>query len=74
MLKLKVDTSGSIQIKAKTWYRLESPGAEECCDCGLVHVTEYQLYNGMLMFRTRRDERATLAARKRHGIRIAKAK
>lgn len=69
---MKVDTTGSMQIKAKTWYRLGSPEAEECCDCGLVHVTEYTLYNGMLMFRTRRDERATTAARKRHGIKISK--
>lgn len=70
---MNIDLTASIQMEPNKWYRLSSPEAEECCDCGLVHVTEYQLYKGMLMFKSRTDKRATAAARKRHGIKITKA-
>lgn len=66
----KVDSTGVHQIEPGKWYALDSPETTECCDCGLVHSTEYQIYKGRLMFRTRVNRRATNAARKRVGITV----
>lgn len=61
-----------IQMKEDTWYRLDSPEISECCDCGLVHHTEYKIEKGRLLWRAVTDVRATIAARKRLGIKITK--
>jgi hypothetical protein len=55
-----------------TWYRLDSPDITECCDCGLVHHTEYMFENGRMFWRAQVDKKATKAARKKQGIKIVK--
>ena len=37
---------------------------EQCCDCGLVHRLDFRMVDGRVEFRTRRDDRATAAARR----------
>jgi hypothetical protein len=37
---------------------------EQCCDCGLIHRLDFRIVDGRLEFRTRRDDRATAAARR----------
>lgn len=66
----KIDITGSIQMHAGVWYALDSEEITECCDCGLVHVTEYMFENGRLFWRSRTNTRATNAARKREGITV----
>ena len=38
---------------------------EQCCDCGLIYRLDFRLVDGRIEFRTRRDNRATAAARRR---------
>ena len=38
---------------------------EQCCSCGLVHVTDYRVVDGRVQYRSRRDGRATGGARAR---------
>ena len=35
-----------------------------CCDCGLTHRLQFRIYDGMVQFRARRDNRATAATRR----------
>jgi hypothetical protein len=37
---------------------------EQCCDCGLIHRLDFRIVDGKIEFRTRRDDRATAAARR----------
>jgi hypothetical protein len=37
---------------------------EQCCDCGLIHRLDFRIVDGKVEFRTRRDNRATAAARR----------
>ena len=37
---------------------------EQCCDCGLIHRLDFRIVEGRVEFRTRRDDRATAAARR----------
>ena len=37
---------------------------EQCCDCGLIHRLDFKIVDGRIEFRTRRDDRATAAARR----------
>ena len=37
---------------------------EQCCDCGLIHRLDFRVVDGKVEFRTRRDDRATAAARR----------
>jgi hypothetical protein len=66
----KVD--GFIQMHEGTWYALESPQIDECCDCGLVHHTEFMLEKGRLFWRAAVDKKATAAARERDNIKVTK--
>ena len=66
--RLKHAVKGSIQTEPDKWYRLDSPEITECCDCGLVHHTEYMLHKGRLFWRSKVDQKATDAARREHGI------
>jgi hypothetical protein len=36
-----------------------------CCHCGLVHITDFKVESGKLMFRARQSQRATKEARKK---------
>lgn len=65
-----VESGRFIQMYEDTWYRMDNPGVEECCDCGLIHHVEFKLVRGTLFWRARVDRRATTAARKRSGIRV----
>ena len=37
---------------------------EQCCDCGLIHRLDFRIVDGRVEFKTRRDDRATAAARR----------
>jgi hypothetical protein len=37
----------------------------QCCDCALVHVTDYAVEGGRVQFKTRVDRRLTAAARRK---------
>lgn len=64
----------SIQTHEGVWYRLDSPEITECCDCSLVHVTEYKFENGRLIWRSKVDRKATRAKRNENGIKVIKTK
>jgi hypothetical protein len=38
---------------------------EHCCDSGFIHRLDFRLVDGRIEFRTRRDNRATAAARRK---------
>ena len=63
----------SVQMEEGKWYRLDSPEITECCDCSLIHITEYMFENGRLLWRAKVDRKATRAKRKENGIKIVKA-
>jgi hypothetical protein len=47
------------------WTRPRMRGfREQCCDCGLIHRLDFRIVDGRIEFRTRRDDRATAAARR----------
>ena len=55
-----------VQIIDGKWYAIafgKAPFTEECCDCGLVHVTDFKVENGRFWIRYRRDAKRTAAAR-----------
>jgi len=60
----------SIQCEPGKWYRLDSPELTECCDCSLLHWTEYKFENGRMFWRSKVDRKATAAKRKENGIKI----
>lgn len=37
---------------------------EQCCDCSLIHRLDFRIVDDRVEFRTRRDDRATAAARR----------
>jgi hypothetical protein len=37
---------------------------EQCCDCCLIHRLDFRIVDDRVEFRTRRDDRATAAARR----------
>jgi hypothetical protein len=37
---------------------------ERCRDCGLIHRLDFRIVDGRIEFRTRREDRATAAARR----------
>ena len=55
------------QVEDGDWIATKRKGNfEQCCDCGLVHVTDYRLNkSNQLEYRTRRHGRATGGARSR---------
>lgn len=51
------------------WINPGIPYKMRCCDCGLVHNLEFNIDKGRVLFRARRNMRATSASRsKRNGI------
>lgn len=70
--KALTPVSGSIQMVENTWYRLDSPEITECCECALVHHTEYMFEKGRMFWRAHVDKKATAAARKKLGIKVIK--
>jgi hypothetical protein len=56
-------------IEPGKWYVLDNPEETECCDCSLVHITEYKFDNKMrVIFRTRRDDKQTAIQREKYKI------
>jgi hypothetical protein len=72
-VKLSPVDPNSIQMEPRKWYKLDSPEVTECCDCGLVHETEFMLQGGRIFWRSITNAKATEAARKKHGIKITRA-
>lgn len=70
----QVESKRVEQMYEDTWYKLDTPTVEECCDCGLIHHIEYKMFNGRILWRATLDRRATNAARKRDGITVKKRK
>lgn len=64
----------SIQMHEGVWYRLDSPEMTECCDCSLVHVTEYKFESGRMLWRSKVDRQATRAKRLENGIKVTRKK
>ena len=60
-----------VQIIDGKWYAIafgKAPFTEECCDCGLVHVTDFKVENGRFWIRYRRDAMRTKKARARRNV------
>ena len=60
-----------VQIIDGKWYAIafgQAPFTEECCDCGLVHVTDFKVENGRFWIRYRRDAKRTAAARAKRAV------
>lgn len=52
-------------IQYGEWLRPTKRGfREQCCDCGLIHILDFRIVEGAIEFRTRRDGKATAAARR----------
>lgn len=62
----------SIQMEPGKWYRLDSPEMTECCDCSLIHVTEYKFENGRMLWRAKVDRKTTNIKRRENGIKLTK--
>lgn len=62
----------SVQVQEGRWYALGAFDHDECCDCSLIHKTEYRLDKGRLFFRTWRDDAATKRARRALGITVTR--
>jgi hypothetical protein len=64
----------SIQMEPGKWYRLDSPETTECCDCSLIHHTEYMFEGGRLFWRSTVDRAATKIKRQENGITIVRSR
>lgn len=60
----------AIHVKEGVWYALDNPEVQECCDCGLVHRTEFKLVKARIFWRTVRDDKQTAIQRQLNGITI----
>mgnify|MGYP001581134559 CR=1 FL=1 len=38
-----------------------------CCDCGLVHIVDFRVWNGRVQFRVARNNRSTALMRRHAG-------
>ena len=55
-----------LNVKPGEWLPVKKRGEKVmCCDCSLVHVHDYKIIDGVIYERSRRDERATAAARRK---------
>lgn len=58
-------TRGYTQIEESEWFEPPMRGfSHQCCECCLVHKTDYRIVKGKLQFRAVTDNRATAAARR----------
>lgn len=52
------------------WVPVHWHGMQDaCCDCGLVHVINYRIFNGTIELQATRDKRATAAMRRSNKFR-----
>lgn len=55
-----------IEMEPGQWVRVYKTNfLDACCDCGLVHRSQYRVVDGKIYMRCWRDERATAACRRR---------
>lgn len=55
-----------VAIDSDTWQTPKLNGyLVACCDCGLVHEMDFQIKDGVIQYRVRRNNQAT-AAKRRH--------
>lgn len=55
------------QVIDGEWYEASWTGQRDmCCHCGLVHVTDFKVEKGKLLFRVRQNKKATKEARKKY--------
>ena len=55
-----------VSVEDGVWYKIafgKEPFIEECCDCGLVHVVEYKVEDGIVWQKFNVDKRRTKRAR-----------
>ncbi len=65
----RIDPMPYQQMVEGVWYALQHDiEVTECCDCGLVHETEYKFERGRLWWRSKVNPQATAAARLKAGI------
>jgi hypothetical protein len=56
---------GYLQITEGDWIQPVKKGFKhQCCDCAMVHTTDYRIVEGSVQFRVKVDRRATAAARR----------
>lgn len=63
-----------VQVEEGKWYAFSNPEVTECCDCSLVHVTEFMLEGTRIFWRVKVDRKKTRELRKLYGIKVTKAK
>lgn len=64
----------AVEVTEGVWYALDNPEVMECCDCSLVHRTEFKLEGSRIFWRTVTDPRRTRTQRKLHGIVVTRKK
>lgn len=72
MPRKKTAKNNAYQMVEGVWYALRNPDLSECCDCGLVHHTEFKIDGINIFWRSKIDRRKTRLARKLHGITVTK--
>lgn len=70
-MKRKSKEFPAVHVEDWTWYVLDNPGVDECCDCGLVHRTEFKLEGNRIFWRVKRDDKQTAIQRKLRGITLS---
>lgn len=50
------------------WIAPQGQFKAACCDCGVVHVMEFDVEDGQVIFRMRRDNRATGQVRRHQKV------
>jgi hypothetical protein len=71
-VKRKSNRDYTVQMYDHAWY-LDKFSRHECCDCSLVHETEWKVENGRLFTRWKRAEKETKDLRKKLGIKVTRA-
>lgn len=57
---------GYKKVKSGEWVQPIRRGYKmACCDCGLVHVFDFRIYDGHVQLRAFRDNRKTAAMRRK---------
>ena len=57
-----------VQVEDGVWYKVafgKEPFIEECCDCGLTHITHFKVEVGIFWVKYVVDKRRTARARRK---------
>ncbi len=64
--KKKLSSREYYQVTEGEWISVPKRGfREQCCSCGLTHVTDFRIIDNEFQFRCIVDNRATAAARRK---------